>query len=153
MRIEAKIAQSESKPTVAVHKFTSCDGCQLAFLNLGEDLLALAKLVDFKHFVEAGFVSGNESVDIAIVEGSVSTAEEEKRIKSIRDNCKYLISIGACATSGGLQALRNFSEMSEWRQAIYASPEHISSLASTSAIREHVRVDFELWGCPVSSKQ
>lgn len=153
MRIETQIASSDSKPSVAVHKFTSCDGCQLAFLNLGEQLLTLSQLVEFKHFVEAGIVAKDETVDIAIVEGSISTADEELRIKRIRENSKYLITIGACATAGGLQALRNFNDVKQWQQAIYASPEYVESLSSAFAIKNYVRVDFELWGCPVSSRQ
>ena len=153
MRIEAKIAASENKPTVAVHKFTSCDGCQLAFLNMGEALLALTQLVEIRHFAEAGSIDAVDQVDIAFVEGSRSSEDEKHRIRHIRANSRYLITIGACATSGGLQALRNFTDVDQWRSAIYASPEYIASLAQTSAISELVRVDFQLWGCPISTRQ
>src|SRR3990167_8221041 len=102
------------KPKVAVHKFASCDGCQLAFLNMGEDILTLAQLVDMVHFVEMGPVNPDASVDIAFIEGSISTPEDAERILRIRANSRYLITVGACATSGGLQALRNFSDGKEW---------------------------------------
>ena len=141
------------RPKVAVHKFSSCDGCQLAFLNLGEDLLTLTSLVEIKHFAEAGFVDELAKVDIAFVEGSVSTNSEAKRIKAIRENSRYLITIGACATSGGIQALRNMHDANAWVEAIYASPEYIDSLETVSPIKEHVSVDFEVWGCPISSAQ
>ena len=153
MRIEKQIADSAPKPTVAVHKFTSCDGCQLAFLNLGETLLTLSELVAFSHFAEAGPINPGQPVDIAFVEGSVSTPDEAERIKKVRENSKYLITIGACATAGGLQALRNINSMDEWRAAIYPSPQHIESLETATPIKDHVRVDFELWGCPVSPRQ
>ncbi len=153
MRIEKQIADGSPKPSIAVHKFTSCDGCQLAFLNAGEDLLTLSELVTFTHFAEAGPVNPDQAVDIAFVEGSISTADEEQRIKHVRENCKYLITIGACATAGGLQALRNNNDMNEWRGAIYASPEHIEALETATPIKNHVRVDFELFGCPVSPRQ
>ncbi|KPJ92347.1 MAG: sulfhydrogenase subunit delta [Gammaproteobacteria bacterium SG8_11] len=153
MRIEKQIADSSPKPSVAVHKFTSCDGCQLAFLNLGEVLLSLSELISFTHFAEAGPVNPDEPVDIAFVEGSISTPDEEERIKKIRENSKYLITIGACATAGGLQALRNSNDMNEWRAAIYPSPEHIESLEIATPIKNHIRVDFEIWGCPVSPRQ
>ncbi|MGV6815902.1 MAG: NADH-quinone oxidoreductase subunit B family protein [Thiotrichales bacterium] len=143
-----------SKPSVAVHKFSSCDGCQLAFLNAGKDLLTLSELVDIRHFLEAGLDEPEASVDIAFVEGSVSTAEEQERIQKVRANSKLLITIGACATSGGLQALRNLNDSEpDWREAIYAQPEYIHTLTHATAIREHVKVDFELWGCPVNSRQ
>lgn len=142
-----------NKPKVAIHKFSSCDGCQLAFLDAGEDLLTLAGLVDIVHFIEAGHVDYKTKVDIAFVEGSVSTPEEAERIKLIRENSSYLISIGACATAGGLQGLRNFADAAEWIKNIYAKPEYIKSLATSTPISEHVKADFELWGCPVNAKQ
>jgi coenzyme F420-reducing hydrogenase gamma subunit len=139
---------------VAVHKFSSCDGCQLAFLNLGEGLLELTRLVDIRHFAEAGMVDPDARVDIAFVEGSVSTPGEVQRIGRIRDNSRFLITIGACATAGGLQALRNLDTGSaEWRGAIYARPEYIHSLDTSTAISDHSRVDLQLWGCPVTSRQ
>lgn len=142
-----------SKPSVAVHKFSSCDGCQLAFLNLGEDLLALSDLVDIRHFAEAGPMAADSPVDIAFVEGSISTPEDLERIKSIRANSNYLITIGACATSGGLQALRNLADAQAWVEGVYASPQFISSLDESMPICSQVKVDLELWGCPVNSRQ
>jgi sulfhydrogenase subunit delta len=141
------------KPKVAVHKFASCDGCQLAFLNLGEELLTLAQLVDMVHFVEMGPVNPDASVDIAFIEGSISTPEDAERILRIRANSRYLITVGACATSGGLQALRNFADAKEWLAAIYAKPEYVKSLVTSTPISQHVKVDLELWGCPVSGRQ
>ncbi|WP_115702345.1 sulfhydrogenase subunit delta [Legionella sainthelensi] len=141
------------KPCLAVHKFTSCDGCQLAFLNAGEALLSLSALVDIVHFSEAGAVNLDRPVDIAFVEGSISTPEEEIRIKKIRETSKYVITIGACATAGGIQALRNCVDAKEWISSIYASPKHIKSLNTSTPISHHVRVDWELWGCPVNSNQ
>lgn len=142
-----------TKPAVAVHKFSSCDGCQLAFLNLGEALLTLTELVDIQHFAEAGMLDEEREVDIAFVEGSISTPQELARIKKVRDKSKYLITIGACATSGGIQALRNLHDTQQWVEGIYASPEFISTLDKVTPVSEHVRVNFELWGCPVSSEQ
>jgi len=142
-----------AKPRVAVHKFSSCDGCQLAFLNMGEDLLQLASAVELVHFIEAGLVAEDASVDIAFVEGSISTPDDHARIQNIRDHCQYLVTIGACATSGGIQALRNMNDAKAWTEAIYAQPEYINSLDKVSPIKEHVKVDLELWGCPVSSQQ
>ncbi len=142
-----------ARPTVAVHKFSSCDGCQLAFLNAGEDLLTLSRLVDIVHFAEAGPVDEQAKVDIAFVEGSISTAADLERIRHIRDNSGFLVTIGACATSGGLQALRNLADGRAWLTDIYASPAHIDSLDTATPIGGQVRVDLELWGCPVNSRQ
>ncbi|MEW6728316.1 MAG: sulfhydrogenase subunit delta [Pseudomonadota bacterium] len=143
-----------AKPSIAVHKFSSCDGCQLAFLNAGEDLLTLAGLVDISHFLEAGMADEEAEVDIAFIEGSVSTPEEVERIHKVREKSRFLVTLGACATAGGLQALRNLDESNEdWKRAIYARPEFIRTLAHAEPIRAHVRVDFELWGCPVNGRQ
>lgn len=142
-----------TKQRIAVHKFASCDGCQLAFLNLGETLLELAALVDIVHFAEAGPVAPDAPVEIAFVEGSISTHEDLARIQRIRVNSRYLVTIGACATAGGLQALRNLADGPGWLAAVYAHPEYIDALATSTPIARHVKVDLELWGCPVSGRQ
>ncbi len=139
--------------SVAIHKFTSCDGCQLAFLNLGEQLLALVQRIHIAHFAEMGPINPHAKVDISFVEGSISTAEEIERIQTIRDNSRLLITIGACATSGGLQALRNLYDDGGWLSSVYASPQHIQSLALVKPVADLVRVDFELWGCPIDRAQ
>ncbi len=141
------------KPTVAVHKFSSCDGCQLAFLNLGEHLIKLTELVDILHFVEAGPIDFDSPVEIAFVEGSISTEEEAERIQAVRKNSRFLITIGACATAGGIQALKNMNDEKAWTAAIYAQPQYISTLATATPIAQHVRVDLELHGCPINSHQ
>jgi coenzyme F420-reducing hydrogenase gamma subunit len=141
------------KPRVAVHKFSSCDGCQLAFLNLGEELLTLAERVEFVHFAEAGPLDPDTDVDVAFVEGSVSTPEDIERIQHIRAHSKLLIAIGACATAGGIQGLRNGVFDAHWVTQIYSHPEAIASLERSTPIARHVKVDFELWGCPVSGPQ
>ena len=142
-----------TKPTVAVHKFSSCDGCQLALINLGEPLLVLTQLVDILHFAEAGPLDEDARVDIAIVEGSVSASHDIERIKKIRDNSTYLITVGACATSGGIQALRNMADTKQWIAGIYANPSVIDTLDNSSPIKDYVKVDLELWGCPISQRQ
>ncbi|WP_027854909.1 sulfhydrogenase subunit delta [Marinobacterium litorale] len=142
------------KPTVAVHKFSSCDGCQLAFLNMGADLVTLTQRVEILHFLEAGLDNPNTPVDIAFVEGSLSTADEIERARRVRSASRYVVSIGACATAGGLQALRNLDNShDQWRDAIYANPQFIETLQHARPIASEIRVDYELWGCPINSRQ
>ena len=141
------------RPRLAVHKFSSCDGCQLSLLNAGAGLLALAELVDIVHFAEAGVVDEEAEADFALVEGSISTPDEVERIERVRQRSRYLIPIGACATAGGPQALRNPADTDAWLAGVYPSPELISALPTATRIADHVPVDLELRGCPVSSGQ
>jgi len=145
--------RAPTRPRVAVHKFSSCDGCQLAFLNLAEDLLALAERVELVHFAEAGPLDPDAEVDLAFVEGSVSTPADLERIQRIRRHSRMLIAIGACATAGGIQALRNGADGAQWIAQIYGRPDAVASLERSTPISSHVAVDFELWGCPVSGPQ
>jgi coenzyme F420-reducing hydrogenase gamma subunit len=142
-----------AKPKLAVHKFSSCDGCQLALLNLGEPLLLLPELVDIVHFAEAGPCDPVVEADISLVEGSVSTPEDIERIEQVRENSGLLISIGICATAGGLQALANFSDRAAWMSAVYDRPDHFEALQASNPISHYVKVDFEIPGCPVNSGQ
>lgn len=142
------------KPKVAIHKFASCSGCQLAFVNMGEELIELMQLVDLVHMAEVGSIAAEDlQVDIAFIEGSITTPHDVERLLKIRENSRFVITIGACATSGGIQALRNNANTGDWMRSVYAKPEFIQSLATSAAIANHVKVDFELWGCPVSTKQ
>jgi sulfhydrogenase subunit delta len=142
-----------NQPTLAVWKFTSCDGCQLTLLDCEDELLTLAETVHISHFLEATSVSEPGPYDVSIVEGSVSTPEEFIRIRRIREQSMVLIVIGACATSGGIQALRNFGDVEEFRSLVYAQPQHIAALATSTPISAHVKVDYELRGCPIDKRQ
>jgi coenzyme F420-reducing hydrogenase gamma subunit len=141
------------RPRVAVFKFASCDGCQLQFLNAEDDLLKLAGLVDFVYFAEARSRALEGPYDIAFVEGSITTPNDARRILEVREQSRYLVTIGACATAGGVQALRNWSDIEQYIREVYPSPEFISTLSTSTPISEHVRVDFEIWGCPVDKEQ
>ena len=142
-----------SKPTVAVWKFASCDGCQLSLLDCEDELLAVADQIDIAYFLEASSATVEGPYDISIVEGSITTEHDGRRIEEIRAASGMLIAIGACATSGGIQALRNFADIDGFVAAVYASPEYISTLATSTPISEHVKVDLELQGCPINKRQ
>ncbi len=115
--------------------------------------MTLADRVDIVHFAEAGPVEPQADVDIAFVEGSITTPDEQERIQAVRANSRYLVTIGACATAGGVQALRNNADAPAWIASVYASPQFIDTLATSTPVSEHVRVDYELWGCPINSRQ
>jgi coenzyme F420-reducing hydrogenase gamma subunit len=142
-----------SAPKLAVWKFASCDGCQLSLLDLEDDLLALAGKVTIAEFREAtsGVVEG--PYDLSLVEGSITTAHDAERIQEVRRSSGAVVTIGACATSGGIQALKNYGDVDQFISAVYASPHYVSTLATSTAIADHVKVDFELRGCPVNKHQ
>ncbi|MES0491842.1 MAG: hypothetical protein ABUK01_17740 [Leptospirales bacterium] len=140
------------KPTLAVWKFTSCDGCQLSILDMEDEFIDIASAFEISMFVEATRNQAPGPYDISLVEGSVSTPAEAKRIVDIRKESKILVTIGACATSGGIQALRNFSDVGEYASMVYASPEHLSLMKTSEPIKHYVDVDYELYGCPISKK-
>ncbi|MFO0702082.1 MAG: hypothetical protein U0236_22940 [Nitrospira sp.] len=143
----------KNRPRLAVFKFASCDGCQLSILNLEEDLLALGQALDMVYFPEASSAMQPGPYDIALVEGSITTEEDAHRILTVRQQTKILITIGACATAGGIQALRNWADVETFKRAVYPSPEFIHSLSASTPISAHVRVDLELWGCPIDKNQ
>jgi coenzyme F420-reducing hydrogenase gamma subunit len=141
------------KPKVAVWKFASCDGCQLSLLDCEDELLAIAGAVEIANFVEASRNVQKGPYDISLVEGSITTPHDAERIHKVRRSSKVLITIGACATAGGIQALRNFTDVKEYVSAVYATPEYISTLNKSTPIADHVFVDFELRGCPINKYQ
>jgi sulfhydrogenase subunit delta len=138
------------KTTVAIFKFSSCDGCQLQLLNMEDDLMALVGEVELAYFLEARRRALPGPYDVALVEGSVTTPEEAERIKQIRGQSKLLVALGTCATSGGIQALRNFADAAEYARVVYQHPEFLHYLPKVTPIAEHVPVDLELWGCPIN---
>jgi len=144
---------ANGKPRLAVFKFASCDGCQLSLLDLEDELLALTAEVKIVQFLEARTYSEPGPYDVALVEGSITTQHDIERIKQVRRDSKYLVTIGACATVGGIQALRNWKNVADFVRAVYATPAYIETLAKSTPISSHVAVDFELNGCPVNRYQ
>lgn len=141
------------KPTMAVFKFASCDGCQLSLLDLEDELLELAGQVDIAYFREATSKESRGPFDLSLVDGSITTPHQLERIHQVRRRSRFLVAIGACATAGGIQALRNFRDIEAFRQLVYARPEYIDTLETSTALADHVKVDFELRGCPVNKDQ
>jgi sulfhydrogenase subunit delta len=141
------------KPKLAVWKFASCDGCQLSLLDCEDELLTLAGQIEIANFVEASRAVVRGPYDLSLVEGSITTPHDAERIREVRRVSKHLVTIGACATAGGIQALRNFADVKEFTSIVYARPDYISTLAKSTPIADHVAVDFELRGCPIDKQQ
>ncbi|HEY3296342.1 MAG TPA: oxidoreductase [bacterium] len=143
----------QSKPRIAVWKFASCDGCQLSLLDCEDELLAVAGTVEIANFAEASRAMQPGPYTVSLVEGSITTPHDAERIHKIRRDSQVLITIGACATAGGVQALRNFKDVKDFFNTVYASPHYIETLAKSTPISDHVRVDYELRGCPINKMQ
>ncbi len=139
--------------SLAVWKFASCDGCQLSLLDCEDELLALAGAVRIAHFTEMSRATVEGPYDVSLVEGSITTPADADRIVAVRANSRRLVTIGACATAGGIQGLRNFAGTGEYAATVYAHPEYLASLETSTPISAHVDVDYELHGCPIDRRQ
>jgi sulfhydrogenase subunit delta len=142
-----------SRPKLAVWKFASCDGCQLSLLDCENELLAIAGAIEIAYFPEATRAVVAGPYDVSLVEGSITTAHDVERIRQVRDVSGSLVTIGACATAGGIQALRNWADVASFTSIVYAEPSYIDTLETSTPISDHVEVDFELRGCPISKRQ
>lgn len=143
----------KQKPRLAVWKFASCDGCQLSLLDCEDELLAVADAVEIAYFPEATRTVIPGPYDLSLVEGSITTPHDAERIHKIRRSSKFLVTIGACATAGGIQALRNYKDVKDFTRIVYANPRYIETLSKSTPIADHVFVDFELRGCPINKMQ
>ncbi len=141
------------KPKLAVFKFASCDGCQLTLLDCEDELLDVAGAITIANFPEASREILDGPYDLSLVEGSITTEHDAHRIQEVREQSEVLVTIGACATAGGIQALRNGRDVAGFTRAVYAHPEYISTLDTSTPISDHVAVDLELRGCPIEKGQ
>lgn len=146
-------AGAPSRPRIGVVKFASCDGCQLTLLDLEDELLAIAEKVEIVEFAEATSRRSAGPFDVLFVEGSVSTPEQVEEIVRLRAVTRRLVTIGACATAGGIQAIRNWLDHEEVRATVYPEPRYVESLAISHPVADYVAVDAELRGCPISPGQ
>ncbi|WP_149184646.1 oxidoreductase [Streptomyces sp. TRM49041] len=145
--------EARARPRLGVFKFASCDGCQLTLLDCEDELLAIAEEVEIAHFLEASSAVEPGPYDLSLVEGSITTPDDAERIRRVREESRHLVTIGACATAGGVQALRDFADVEEFTRTVYATPAYIDTLATSTPISAHVPVDFELRGCPIDRGQ
>ncbi len=141
-----------TKPRAAFFSFSSCEGCQLVVLSIEEQLLELAKLIDIVSFREAMSEKSND-YDIAFVEGSITMTSEIERLKTIRKTAKLVIALGACATSGGVNCLKNQYEMKEVKGIVYGKMADKFDTIPTRPIEAVVKVDYWIHGCPIDKKE
>jgi len=123
---------ARSRLRVGIVKMASCDGCQLTLLDLEDELLPLADRFEIVEFPEASSIRSAGPYDVLLVEGSVSTPDQAEEIQELRRQATLLVTIGACASYGGIQALRNWSDHDAFRSAVYAHPEYIDTVSQAS---------------------
>ncbi len=142
------------RPRVAIFDFTCCEGCQLQIVNLEEELLDLIDVVEVVEWREALTESSRE-YDIALIEGSISRPEDEKRLEIIRTRAKTLIAFGACATIGGVNKLKNNFEINEVKKCVYGKDANMPILETepVKAVDEVVKVDYKIHGCPIDKNE
>ncbi|WP_255945612.1 oxidoreductase [Streptomyces odontomachi] len=149
----ADTRRATRRPRLAVWKFASCDGCQLTLLDCEDELMDIADQMEVSHFLEASSAPEPGPYDLSLVEGSITTPQDAARIQHVREASRYLVTIGACATAGGVQALRNHADLAEFQSVVYARPDYIETLATSTPVSAHVPVDLELRGCPIDRGQ
>lgn len=143
-----------SKPRIAIFDFACCEGCQLQIVNLEEEILDVLGGADVVEWREA-MSEQSEDYDIAIIEGSITRAEDEVRIKEIRAKAGVLIALGACATFGGVNKLKNQFTNDDVKQCVYGKDANKPHLETNvvKGVDEVVKVDFKVEGCPIDRKE
>lgn len=141
------------KLKVGVFKLTSCSGCQMVLVHLEESLLEILKHVELKYFrMVSDDDLPNDPLDAAIVEGAVTNEEEAAMLKRIRRMSRFLVAAGACAVTGGVNAMKNITPEGEIESTVYPSPEHVRS-GKAYGLNEYVAVDAYLYGCPIDRSE
>ncbi len=139
------------RPKVGFFELSSCEGCQLQLLNNEASLLDFLSLVEIVNFRE-GMKEAADDYQIAFVEGSVTRADEEERLKKIRDTAQVVVALGSCACFGGVNQLKNRFADQEWvKKEVYGNHAIVSQEAMPlSAV---IKVDLEIYGCPINKEE
>ena len=137
-----------AKPKLAFFDFACCEGCQLQMANFGEVLLDILNLVDIVTFREV-MSEKSEDYDIAVIEGSITTAHDVERIKHIREKAKVIIAYGSCATIGGINGMKNKFDLEEIKKYVYRDSAKQIETLPTRAVHQVVKVDYFINCCPV----
>lgn len=140
------------KPRVAFFDFTGCEGCQLEALNFEQELLDILNAVEIVNFREA-MTERSDDYDIAFIDGAITTPSGVERIKKIREQAKVLVAIGACATIGGINCLKNFYPLEEVKRIVYGDSAHYYQTITAQPVDAVVPVDYYVYGCPMTQSE
>lgn len=140
--------KKHNKPKLAFFDFTDCEGCQLQIANMGQTLIELTSLVDIVRFREIMSEQG-EDYDVAVVEGAITTDNDVQRIKKIRGKAEVLVTLGACASIGGVNGIKNRSPLELAKQRVYGDKAGTVNTIAAMPVHKVVKVDYLINGCPV----
>jgi len=142
------------KPRVGMFAFTCCEGCGLAVIECENELLDVLNLINLVEWREGLSEKADPpELDIALVEGSISTHADERKLKAIRERAKVLVALGACAHTGGLNALKNRYGMQEVKQMVYGDAGQQFDTIPARPLSAVVPVDLFLPGCPIDRNE
>jgi coenzyme F420-reducing hydrogenase gamma subunit len=140
-----KIEQKRAK--IGVFDFTGCEGCELQLTNKEETLGAFLDAIEVVSFREASSDNGSD-YDVALVDGAITRADEVERLEQIRQQSKLLVAMGSCACFGGVTRLKNAYDLDAANREVYG--DFPKPTLPAKSLKEVVRVDLEVPGCPVS---
>ncbi len=150
-----------SKARIATAWLDGCSGCHMSFLDMDERLLDLAPLVDLVYSPLVDAKDYPENVDVVLVEGAVSSAEDLEKIRRIRARTKLLVALGDCAVTSNVPSMRNRFSVAEVEERAYlenaechrAIPREVIPplLPKSRPVHEFVHVDVFVPGCPPSA--
>jgi len=147
------MSEPAQKPIVAFFGLTCCAGCQLEILNQEDKLLDILRAIELVQFRMGSSATHDGPYDICFVEGSVTNEAELEKLKELREKSKVLVAMGACATTGGVNAIRNGLNIEELKQSVYGDASHIKTLPEILPLKKYVKVEFELQGCPINGEE
>jgi sulfhydrogenase subunit delta len=147
------MSKNKDKPIVAFYGLTCCAGCQLEILNQEDNLIDILSKINLVQFRMGSSSKHPGPYDICFVEGSVTNDTELSLLKELREKSKILVAMGACATTGGVNAMRNGRNIEELKQAAYGDASHLHTKAEILPLKSYVSVDYELQGCPINGEE
>ena len=136
------------KPRISFHDFTSCEGCQLQVLNCEDELLDILGAVEIVQFREA-IDQKSDEYDIAFIEGAFTRESDRARLEHIRKCAKIVVALGACATTGGLNVLKNYRGIEKSMKTVYGDAAKWYETSPARPIDDVIKVDYKIHGCPI----
>ena len=142
----------KEKVKISFYDFTSCEGCQLQVLGCEDELLDILGEVEIVQFREA--IDQREyDCDVAFIEGAFSRESDRAQLQKIRDHSKIVVALGACATTGGLNVLKNYRGIGRAMKTVYGEQAGWYETSPVQPIDRVIKVDLKIHGCPIPKQE